>query len=87
MNLPPDIATHLQHAASEALVRALSGVEGFVSQAVGEDVALTSGPAGQIVISPKSKRLPKNPAKKAGHLLLPLLIGSAVLQLSKRQGQ
>lgn len=85
MTLPPEIATHLQHAAGAALTQAIAGVEGFISEAVGEPVSISSGPAGQIVIAPKAKRLPRNPARKASNILLPLLIGSAVMQLGRQE--
>ncbi len=85
MTLPPEIAAHLQHASGVALARAIEGMEGFVSSAVGQPISITSGPAGQIVVTPKTKRLPKNPARPAGNILLPLLIGSAVMALSKRE--
>lgn len=81
MTLPPDITTHLHAAAGAALSEAIASAEGFISSAVGEPVSISSGPAGQLVIVPKAKRRPRNPARQASNILLPLLIGSAVMQL------
>jgi hypothetical protein len=82
VNLPPDIKEHLQAVSGAALAHGMRSMEGLISSAVGQPVYITSGPAGQIVIAPKRKKLPKNPAKPASDILLPLLLGSAVLALT-----
>ncbi len=81
MNLPPQIRSQIkatvQTAAEVAAMAAAARANEFVSAAVGKNVAVSSGPVGQIVISPRSRV--RNPALGAGEILLPVLIGSAAL--------
>ena len=81
-----DIQEQFRSVATAAAAQCIVGVEGFVSEAIGQPVSISSGPAGQIVISPKSNRLPKRPEKTALNLALPTLLGAALINLGKRPG-
>lgn len=57
---------------------AVAGVQAYVSNAVGQSVQITGGPAGQVVVGPT------NPAgqpagQSIGKILVPLLVGAAVV--------
>ena len=57
---------------------AVKGVETFVSNAVGQSVQITGGPAGQVVVGP-TNHAGQPAGASIGKILVPLLIGAAVL--------
>lgn len=75
-----DQSDMFEYAALALRQAAVKGVESFVSQAVGQTVQITSGPAGQVVVGPNPP-LPNgsNAPASANRILMPLLVGSAVL--------
>lgn len=81
MNLPEEIRGPLAQAAGAAVGMLFQQAEAVVSEATGRRVKISTGPVGQIVISPEETG--KDPAPTFLHLALPLLLGSVAINLGR----